>query len=243
MASRHAPLTLIVAATTKHGIGKDGGLPWPMLKHEMAYFARVTKRVPGLTSSTASQITTPHNVSSRHRKNVVIMGRKTWDGIPPKFRPLKDRTNIVLTRGDTAKIHTEVNGNGSSQGTDNVLVAESIEAGLDTLDAGVEKGHVPPPGRIFVIGGAAIYDAALRLETAKNVLLTRVRNDFECDTFFPVALDNGDGEHSESDGAWKRQSQEALSQFVEESVEDNEQEETTKDGVKVGYRFMLYQRP
>ena len=40
-------ITLIVAATTRHmGIGKSGGLPWKGLKQEMAYFARVTKRVP-----------------------------------------------------------------------------------------------------------------------------------------------------------------------------------------------------
>ena len=46
MSLRDIPLTLIVAATVKNGIGKNGGLPWPMLKKEMAYFARVTKRVP-----------------------------------------------------------------------------------------------------------------------------------------------------------------------------------------------------
>ena len=71
-------LTLIVAATRTNGIGKGSVLPW-RLPLEMAYFARVTKMAPvGQT-------------------NVVIMGRKTWESIPKKRRPLVDRMNVVLT--------------------------------------------------------------------------------------------------------------------------------------------------
>ena len=72
--SSSSKLTIIVAATSKDGgIGRDGTLPWRLPK-EMSYFAKVT---------------TGH---------AVVMGRKTWDGIPTKFRPLKDRTNIVVSR-------------------------------------------------------------------------------------------------------------------------------------------------
>ena len=72
-------LTLIVAATSTNGIGKGGQLPWRLPK-EMAYFAKVTSAAP------------------EGKTNAVIMGRNTWGSIPPKFRPLQRRTNVVLSR-------------------------------------------------------------------------------------------------------------------------------------------------
>ena len=79
-------LTLILAATPNLGIGNSGGLPWPQLKKEMGFFARVTKRTSPSTSTEGVK-----------KMNAVLMGRKTWESIPPKFRPLKDRLNIVIT--------------------------------------------------------------------------------------------------------------------------------------------------
>src|ERR1700692_3001843 len=72
-------LTLIVAATKSNGIGQNAHLPWRLPK-EMAYFAQVTSNAP-----------------DRHT-NAVIMGRNTWESIPKKFRPLKNRVNIVISR-------------------------------------------------------------------------------------------------------------------------------------------------
>ena len=72
-------LTLIVAATSTNGIGKGGQLPW-RLPREMAYFAKVTSAAP------------------EGKTNAVIMGRNTWESIPPKFKPLQKRTNVVLSR-------------------------------------------------------------------------------------------------------------------------------------------------
>lgn len=71
-------LTLIVAATLTNGIGQGSRLPW-RLPQEMAYFARVTTAAPEGSA------------------NAVIMGRNTWESIPPKFRPLKQRKNIVIS--------------------------------------------------------------------------------------------------------------------------------------------------
>ena len=71
---------LVVAATRKLGIGKAGKMPWK-LPGDMAYFKE-------LTSKTAES----------GMQNAVIMGRKTWESIPPKFRPLPNRVNVVLTR-------------------------------------------------------------------------------------------------------------------------------------------------
>lgn len=98
-------VTLVLAATRDMGIGLNGGLPWTGLKKEMAYFARVTKRVPPPSPAppTAGQetdntATPPPPPPPASTKNAVIMGRKTWESIPPRFRPLKGRLNIVISR-------------------------------------------------------------------------------------------------------------------------------------------------
>jgi len=200
-------LTLIVAATPKNGIGKNGALPWPMLKKEMAYFARVTKRVPKSQTSTEE---------SAPKRNAVLMGSKTWSSIPPRFRPLKDRTNIIISSQDRTSLPGV---------TDEVIVSSSILAALQDLEASVEAGRVPAVGRVFVIGGARVYGDALGLECARSVLLTRLGREFECDTFFP-----------ELEG-WVRRGRGELEEFVgEEVVEGGLVEEG------VGYEFQLWER-
>jgi dihydrofolate reductase len=66
-------LHLIFARAANGVIGRDGHLPWH-LPEDLAHFKRTTLGCP------------------------VIMGRKTWDSLPPKFRPLPGRLNIVITR-------------------------------------------------------------------------------------------------------------------------------------------------
>src|SRR6266436_8780549 len=79
-------LTLIVAATKSNGIGQNARLPWRLPK-EMAYFSQVTSNAPD------------------GRSNVVIMGRNTWESIPKKFRPLKNRVNIVISRNKDYELY------------------------------------------------------------------------------------------------------------------------------------------
>jgi len=79
---------VVVAATQKGGIGRAGSLPW-RLPADLAYFKRVTSTTVELG-----------------KQNAVIMGRKTWDSIPPKFRPLVGRINVVLSR-DHAQLQYE----------------------------------------------------------------------------------------------------------------------------------------
>jgi len=211
MATANPQLTLIVAATARNGIGKAGGLPWPMLKKEMAYFARVTKRIPKAAQADGA--------NARPVQNVVIMGRKTWDSIPPKLRPLKERTNIVVSRQDASSL---------SISHSDVIVAPSIEAGIARLEQASKA-----PGRLFIIGGSTIYDAALKLPNEKKVLLTRIHKDYECDTFFPVDLD--------ASASWTQASNERLSEFVEEQVEDADMQEAVGDE-EVRYKFQLYEQ-
>lgn len=72
--------SIVVAATRSGGIGLDGKIPWRLPK-DMAFFKSVT-------SATADA----------SKMNAVIMGRRTWASLPPKFRPLKGRLNVVLSR-------------------------------------------------------------------------------------------------------------------------------------------------
>ncbi|KAF9874028.1 dihydrofolate reductase [Colletotrichum karsti] len=201
-------LTLIVAATRNMGIGAKGGLPWTGLKKEMAYFARVTKRLPAQAPPTA--------------KNAVIMGRKTWDSIPPRFRPLKDRLNIVISRSHPATPqHPEDVAKGP-------VKVDSLEQALAFL-RGRPAGEV---GKVFVIGGAQIYGAALGVPEAKRVLLTRVTSDFECDAFFPLEL----GGDATAEG-WRRMGKEEHDGWVGEEVEGGEVEE---NGTR--YEFQMWEK-
>lgn len=80
----HRPFAIVVAAAAVgHGIGAKGTLPW-RLPGDMAFFLRLT--------STAPQGT----------RNVVVMGRKTFESIPAKFRPLANRVNVVVTRSPSS---------------------------------------------------------------------------------------------------------------------------------------------
>lgn len=91
---------LIVATTPvttpagpRLGIGLKGSLPWPMIKPDMNYFRKVTTEGSERNSSSLSDAT-------KRTINSVIMGRKTYESIPPKFRPLSNRHNHIITRSD-----------------------------------------------------------------------------------------------------------------------------------------------
>ncbi|KAI1128534.1 dihydrofolate reductase [Nemania abortiva] len=212
-------LTLVVAATRNMGIGRNGTLPWTGLKKEMAYFARVTKRLPlPISQNGGSPV-----------MNAVIMGRKTWDSIPPKFRPLKGRLNIVISRS-----HVEPPTQGINTETEPVKVG-SLEQAIQYLRS---SSTTLPTGKVFVIGGAQIYAAALQLKEARRVLLTRVMSDFECDTFFPLQLSETSSETEGSGtGRWIRKSKGDLDQWTGETVPEGIQEEN-----QTQYEFQMWER-
>ncbi len=130
-------LTLIAAVTPSGGIGKANALLWhdPL---DQAHFRETTMGCP------------------------VIMGRRTWDSLPPRFRPLPGRRNIVVTRDAGWK-------------ADGALAAHSLQDALAAASGADE---------VFVIGGAEIY--ALALPLADELVLTELGADFEADAFFPA---------------------------------------------------------
>lgn len=140
--------SIIVALDKNRGIGKDGGLAWH-LPSDMKHFKKVTTR------------------SANGKINAVIMGRKTWESIPERFRPLSDRINVILTRKE--KFHVD----------ENCLVFGGIEGALENLS------QRPDVDKIFVIGGASLYAQAIEHSLCKLLYVTKIEEVFDCDVFFP----------------------------------------------------------
>lgn len=130
-------LGLIYARARNGVIGKDNVMPWH-LPEDLAHFKQTTLGAP------------------------VIMGRKTWDSIPAKFRPLPGRRNIVVTRN--AGWH-----------------AEGAERAASLEDALALCGDAP---QAWITGGAEIYRQALPL--ADTVVVTEIDAEFEGDAFAPT---------------------------------------------------------
>lgn len=83
--------------------------------------------------------------------------------------------------------------------------------------------------RVFVIGGASVYETALELPQTKRVLLTKIQEEYECDTFFPVDL--------EETTFWRRKRNEEVEAFTGEQISESGVEE---QGVR--FEFCLYEK-
>lgn len=165
-------IQLIVAASLENGIGINGGMPW-RLRKDMSYFQHLTTKF-GLQSSLY-----PSTDPIQDHQNYCIMGRKTWDSIPSKFRPLKDRTNIVLSRSFTYLL---------SNPRSNPTIFPDGSIGFSTLDTALEWcKSTDPVSTIWIIGGGQIYDQSFPL--ASRLFLTRVRSEtpLASDTFLDMS--------------------------------------------------------
>lgn len=138
-------VSLIVAALQPElGIGANGKLPW-RLKQEIKYFRDVTSK------------------AKEGAINAVIMGRKTWESIPPKFRPLPNRLNVVLSRNYT------------NQNIDGVFYFNSLKSVLQAFENSGYKNGDAHIEKIFVIGGAQVYSTVLKDIEVDNLLITDVK--------------------------------------------------------------------
>ncbi|XP_044518915.1 dihydrofolate reductase [Gracilinanus agilis] len=111
--------------------------------------------------------TTP---SVEGKQNLVIMGRKTWFSIPEKNRPLKDRINIVLSRELKEPPH------GAH------YLASSLDDALNLLELPELADKVD---MVWIVGGSSVYQEAMKKPGHQRLFITRVLQEFECDTFFP----------------------------------------------------------
>jgi len=137
----------VLAANSDGGIGYGGDIPWRMTKEDRALYKEDMNFFAELTTKEGS---------------VVIMGRHTWDSIPEKFRPFKNRVNVVITSGN-------LNGAGG------VILATSLPNALKVL---AEKGDIK---HVFVIGGAKLYQEAFNSPLCDRVYLTTIIKNYQTD--------------------------------------------------------------
>lgn len=134
---------VLVAAVARNGvIGRDGVMPWH-LPEDLAHFRRTTQGLP------------------------VLMGRRTWESLPERFRPLPGRRNIVVTRQ-------------AGWAAPGAEVAASVEAAL---------ALVADAPRACVIGGGELYAALL--PRVDELVLTEIDAAFDGDTRLPATLRDG----------------------------------------------------
>ncbi|XP_062551029.1 dihydrofolate reductase [Armigeres subalbatus] len=145
--------SLIVAVCANGGIGIKGDLPW-RLKQELKYFSRMTKKKQDTS-----------------KRNAIIMGRKTYFGVPETKRPLPERLNIILTRDPSAHVYPP-----------DVMVCTSMQDALNRLD---ETPLVDEIENIWIVGGNAVYKEAMQSARCHRIYLTEIKKTFECDAFFP----------------------------------------------------------
>ena len=132
--------SLIVAMDIDRGIGKNNDLMWH-LPSDMRFFKETT---------------------SGH---VVVMGRKNYESIPEKYRPLPNRENVVLTRNQ-------------SYVADDCTIFHSLEECLNYYESEEER-------TIFIIGGGEIYRQALEMDVIDEMYISHVNHSYGADTFFP----------------------------------------------------------
>jgi dihydrofolate reductase len=146
------PVQIVVAMDERRGIGKGGELPWK-LSGDLKHFREVTCAT-----------------RSPKRKNVVVMGRVTWESIPKHFRPLHDRINVVMTRDPNYFL------------PEGVLRAAGFDQVLKMIKNERLKNIIET---IFVVGGQKVYEETIRCPECVKLYITRVHGKFDCDTFFP----------------------------------------------------------
>lgn len=173
-------VAVVAAASPSRGIGYRGQLPWK-LPTDLKHFAHVTTTPP-----------------AKGKVNAVVMGRKTWESLPSKFRPLPHRINVILTRQQQyqqeehvlpSTTTTSSSGGGGDDGARGenppmVLVASSLPEAAEQL-----QQHYPSTlGHVFVIGGAELYATAIEQGWVNDVIYTEITNlpdTVQLDTFFP----------------------------------------------------------
>jgi len=139
----HFRLNIILALSKNSVIGNNNGLPWKFIPADMNRFKKLT------IGST------------------VLMGRKTWDSLPNRFKPLPKRTNLVLSRNDLLHMGDGVH-----------VVSNS--------DSICRFGDIELRPDLFVIGGSELFN--IFGEHADNVYITMINKDYDGDTFINAKI-------------------------------------------------------
>ena len=142
-------MNIIVAMCKNRGIGFKNTIPWH-LSSDLQRFKYLT--------------------TAFKKTNNVIMGRKTWDSLPDKYKPLPKRQNIIISsKNDIIE-------------QENVIIYNDINL--------VKNHYKELNTNTWIIGGTQIYDYALKNDLVNTLLITVIDNNFECDVFFPKIPSN-----------------------------------------------------
>ena len=133
-------VSLIVAMDKNMGIGRDNDLMWH-LPNDMRFFKETTEN------------------------QIVVMGRKNYDSIPEKYRPLPNRENVILTKNTSFE-------------ASNCSVFHSLDAALSAYQSDKNR-------KFFIIGGGQIYKLALEAKILEEMFITHIDGNYDADTFFP----------------------------------------------------------
>ncbi|KPI85613.1 dihydrofolate reductase-thymidylate synthase (DHFR-TS) [Leptomonas seymouri] len=155
--------SVIVAVDQKHGIGDGETIPW-RVPEDVAFFRDQTTLLRNKKPPTAK------------RRNAVVMGRKTWESVPLKFRPMKGRLNVVLSsKAAAGDLLGQLPEEKRSEAAPNLLV---INGGLkEALHLLARPPYCSSIESVYCIGGARVYDEAMQspcVEKLHEVFLTRV---------------------------------------------------------------------
>ena len=107
------------------------------------------------------------------KTNAVIMGRRTWDSVPAKFRPLKNRLNIVLSSKLDAREISNI--------PDTVVVCKNLEHAIHHLSS---PDVVPTLGKVWILGGSSVYNESMAHPLCEEIYLSCIDHSFECDVFW-----------------------------------------------------------
>lgn len=133
-------VTIIAATAENKALGKNNDLVWD-LPADMQFFKDTT------------------------RGHAVITGRRNYESIPEKYRPLKGRTNIVVS-------------NNPNYPAPGAVVVTDLQNALQVAESQGES-------EVFIIGGGQIYALALEENVVDKMYLTHVHGEFDADVFFP----------------------------------------------------------
>lgn len=154
-----SPSFSLVAAklAETNGIGSKGTLPW-RIPSDLKLFHDLT---------TSEKVIDKEGLRNTRLGNVVIMGRKTWDSLPMKAKPLPGRINVIISQ--TLKV--------SQQDTECFQVYPTLTSALNAFLR----------YQVFIIGGARLYEEAIQHPCCGEIYLTNIRcpKPPVCDTFFP----------------------------------------------------------
>lgn len=159
MSAGESRIGMIWAQARGGVIGAGGTMPWH-LPEDLAHFSRTTKGAP------------------------VVMGRRTWESFPPKYRPLPGRTNIVIT---------------SDEGfaADGAVRARDLADGLRLAREVLESQPAPT---IWVIGGGRVYREAMA--QAEQIVVTEIDLEVDGDTTAPQIPSGFALESTEPEQGW-----------------------------------------